>query len=90
MTAINCAIFQATLPINMEELYIISTTSVTISHATLSTNRASTLQGGAIYSMSELTCECCVFLNNSAADGGAVIVNDNSSFTSCEFYDNTA
>ena len=28
VTAINCAIFQATLPINMEELFIISTTQL--------------------------------------------------------------
>ena len=37
-----------------------------------------------------LTCESCVFLNNSAADGGAESVNNISSFISFEFYNNTA
>ena len=68
-------------------IYSISLTTITSSN--FSSNRAST-QGGAIYSLSELACENCVFLNNLAADGGAVFVNDSSSFTSCEFYNNSA
>ena len=69
---------------------ICSLSSVNVSYTSFSDNRASTLQGGAIYSGSELSCEYCIFLRNLAADGGAVFVNDSSSFTSCEFYNNTA
>ena len=69
---------------------ICSWSSVNVSYTSFSDNRASLLQGGSIYSGSELTCEYCIFLRNSAADGGAVFVNDSSSFTSCEFYNNTA
>ena len=83
----NCTVSDNTLTANGGAIH--SASSVTATKSYIFGNRAGS-RGGAIYSGSELTCEYCIFLSNSATDGGAVFVNDNSSFTSCEFYNNTA
>ena len=88
VTTTNCSISENSANQHGGAIYS-QFSSVTIAYTNLSDNRAGT-QGGAIYSLSELACENFVFLNNLAADGGAVFVNDSSSFTSCEFYNNTA
>ena len=71
-------------------MYYYGDEEVIITHSMFTNSCANDHDGGAIYSVSELKCEFCLFLHNSAANGGAVFVNDSSSFTSSEFYYNTA
>ncbi len=68
---------------------IYSTALVSVTRSYFFNNTAGR-QGGAIYSTSGVQCVHCRFENNSALYGGAVFVNNVSSFRSCDFVNNYA